>query len=141
MNKEASKTKPFSKTLLLTQLLEENETWKRALEFLTDEDVKLKTRLSHLLKNLTEPEKNTLDTIEYLYSRLLKENETLGTMRARVSDNEKQLSCNFTGSDCFELIQDKQNKLRKDMEAAELKFHKLKFDFNKYISELIQTSE
>lgn len=139
MNTEASKTKPFSKTVLLTQLLEENETWKRALEFLTDEDVKLKTRLSELLKNLNQPDEITLDKIEYLYGRLLKENETLGTMRARVSDIEKLLSCNFINSNYLELIQEKQNKLRKDMEAAELKFHTLKFDFSNCISEIIQT--
>ena len=69
MNREASKTKPFSNTVLLTQLLEENERWKRAVEFLTDEDVKLKTRLSALLKNLNQPDEITLNKIEYLVKR------------------------------------------------------------------------
>ena len=124
--------------LLVSQFQSENETWKRTLEFLTGEDVNLEVLLSEILKNMGQPDDSLLERIEHFHNRLLKENETRGFLRLEVTEVEKQLSQDFSDdTDWLKEIQNRQKKLRKDMETAELQFHKLKFDFNNNISEIL----
>ena len=127
-----------SANLLVSQFQRESETWKRTLEFLTEEDVNLKVRLSEILKSMDQRDDSLLERFEHFHNRLLKENETIGFLRLEVIQAEKQLIQNFSVDvDWLKDIQNKQMKLRKDMEKAELEFHKLKFDFNNYISEIL----
>ena len=143
MDSNYKRTQLTSKAnLLANQLLLENATWKRTLEFIIEEDVNFKIRLSEILKNIYQPDDITLEKIEHLYNRLLKGNEALALIRGEVSDIERQLGRDFCEQpDRLKGIQEKQKELRKNMETAELEFHKLKFDFSNYISEILELNQ
>ena len=54
--------------LKLKQLKYESDTWKRLLDFMMDENIQLKNRLSEVLKD--QFDKNLLDDVERFQSHL-----------------------------------------------------------------------
>lgn len=125
--------------LLASQFRSENETWKRSLESLTEEDVNLKMRLSEILKNMDQRDDGLLEKIEHFHNRLLKINETIGFLWSDVGKIEKQLFQDlFINTEFFSEIRQTQKKLRKEMEIVEFDFHILKFDLNNFIGEILQ---
>lgn len=124
--------------LLFSQFRRENESWRRTLEFLIEEDIILKASISEILKNMNQTDEVILKRLEHFHSLLLKENDTVRLLRTDVSDIERKLKSEFFDSDLLPSIKHHQNRLRKEIETAELDFLKLKFNFNEYIDGILQ---
>ncbi len=124
--------------LIVNQFRRENETWQRTLEFLIDEDIILKGRISDILKNMNQTDEGILKRMEHFHNRLLKENDSVRLLRTEVADMEKHLNQNyFVEADSLNNMKNHQRDLRKDLETAESEFQKLKSEFNSYIDKIL----
>ncbi|MEO8961009.1 MAG: hypothetical protein ABI325_03955 [Ginsengibacter sp.] len=125
--------------LLFSQFHRENESVRRTLAFLIEEDIILKAGISEVLKNMNPTDEGILKRLEHFHNRLLKENDTVRTLRAEVADMDKQLDRNFCiDKDLSNSIRPQQQLFRKKIKIVELEFLKLKFDFNEYVEEILQ---
>ena len=131
---------PDPKTnLLYSQFHRENESRRRTLAFLIEEDIILKAGISEILKNMNPTAEDILKKLEHFHNRLLKENDTVRTLRAEVADMDKQLDRYFCiDKDLSDSIRQQQHLFRKKIKIVELEFLKLKFDFNEYVEEILQ---
>jgi len=75
--------------LMLPQLTYEIETCKRLLNFITDENVHLKNRLSAVLKDNFE--KNMLEEMENYLSKFVAQDELMNLLKYDLSKIEKRL--------------------------------------------------
>ena len=122
--------------LKLKQLQYESDTWKRLLVFMMGENIHLKYRLSHVLKDKFD--KNLLEEVESFQSKLLKEDDLIGLLRNDVAELDKLLVREiFEDGKIIKEIDGRLNKLRKNIITAERQFGKLKSDFNNYLLENI----
>lgn len=120
--------------LLLSQYRHENEAWKRLLQFIQQENNFLKTRLSQVLQEDTDIE--FLEQAEHFQNKFLSEDETVHLLRQDVHEIEHWLGKNHLQNEAlYPEIQKRIKKLSKDMETVERQFHKLKSDFNSFISD------
>jgi hypothetical protein len=127
--------------LLINQFRRENESWRRTLIFLIEEDIILKAGISEILKNMNHTDEGVLKKLEHFHGRLLNENDTVRILRTKVSDMEKQLNRDyFFNPDWLTNIKRHQVTLRKEIEKAEMEFQRLKFDFNDYIDGILQNA-
>lgn len=125
--------------LLISQFRRENESWRRTLAFLIEEDIMLKAGISDILKNMTETEDDILKRLEQFHNRLMKENDTVRVLRTGVADMGKKLNQDsYFDTDFTNSITRVQRALRKRIETLELEFIKLKFDFNEYLDTILQ---
>ena len=140
MHSEPAKDRLIPKAnLLVSQFLSENETWKRTLESLTEEDLNLKKRLSEILKNMDQCDDKLLESIEGFHNRLLKINETIAFLYQEVNKSEKQLLLELNiDTEFHSERRHLQKKIRKDMETIEFEFHTLKSDLNNFIDEIFK---
>ena len=132
---QASVSKPNS---LISQFQYENETWKRILVFLADENIELKTRLSEIVKNMGEGDGSLMERIEYFQNCFLREDEILGFLHVEVKELDKFLVRDiYEKGDGMKEVKRKHKKLSKDFERTEQEFNKLKFEFNSYLGEIL----
>lgn len=75
--------------LKLKQLQYERDTLKRLLDFMIDENVHMKNRLSEVLQDKFD--KNLLKGIEFFQSTFLKEDELIGLLRNDFAELNKLL--------------------------------------------------
>ena len=114
----------------------ENDTWKRSLDFMIEENIRLKDRLSEILTDKFD--KNLLEEADSFQSRFIKQDELVGILK----DDLKKLSTliqgyNLTNENYFLQINRKRTAFREDMTTAENHFSHLKSDFNLFLSENI----
>lgn len=120
-------------TKVLSQYRYENETWKRYLQFIQQENNYLKTRLSQVLQHDFDVE--FLDRAEYFQTKFLNGDETVNLLRQEVHEVEKILQSGASeNAALLKELQKKLKKLSRDMETVERQFNKLKTDFNEFIS-------
>lgn len=125
--------------LLFSQFHRENESRRRTLAFLMEEDIILKAGISEILKNMNPTDEDVLKRLEHFHNRLLKENDIVRSLRAEVADMDKNLDRNFCiDKDLSNTIRQKQHLFRKKIKIVELEFLKLKFDFNEYVEGILQ---
>lgn len=125
--------------LLISQFRRENESWRRTLAFLIEEDIMLKAGISDILKNMTQTDEDILKRLEQFHNLLMKENDTVRVLRTGVADMEKKLNRDFHyDTDLTNNHIRVQRRLRKQIETVELEFLKLKFEFNEYIDGILQ---
>ena len=123
---------------ILSQFRHENETWKRILEFLSDENIYLKNRLSEILRNIVDHDHVQLNKIEQFHNRLLNADDRIKLLRKEVAENEMSLNRYICLDGSLQKdFQKKQNKLMKDLKSAEGEFNKLKYEFNSYLDEIL----
>lgn len=123
---------------LLNQFQHENETWKRVLEFLKDENIILKNQLSGILPNIAEADDGLMEKIEYFQNHFVKEDEIIRLLRIELSEQGKLLVREmYEDGDVLKEVKHTQKKLRKEFEFAELHFNKLKYEFNDYLAEIL----
>ncbi len=122
--------------LKLKQLHYEVDTWKRLLSFMTEENIRLKNRLSEILKD--QFNHNLLDEVEVFQSSFLKEDEMIGFLRNDIAEFDKLLNREiFENGRMAQKVEKKIETLRANIETAEKQFGKLKSEFNSYLSEKI----
>jgi len=133
-NMQAFKKLDYMPELKLKQLQYENETWKRLLGFMKDENVYLKTRLSELLKDNFD--KNLLEEVENFQSRFIKEDELIGLLRNDAAELDRLLEREiFEDGQILNQVEKQLKKLRRNIKIAQRQFARLKLEFNNYLSE------
>ena len=122
--------------LRLKQLQYESDGWKRVLRFMMDENMRLKNRLSEVLKD--QFDKNLLVEVEGFQNNFIKEDEVIGLLRNDVAELDKLLVREISedGKIIFEIDRRLKN-LRNNIMNAEIQFGKLKSEFNGYLLENI----
>ena len=122
--------------LQLKQLQFEADTGKRLLAFMMDENIRMKNRISEILK--ADFDKNLLDELENFHSRFIKEDELISLMRNDAAEMDKLLLREiFKDGKVIREVKIKLKKMRDNLLDAERKFGKLKVEFNSYLSENI----
>ncbi|MBK7123893.1 MAG: hypothetical protein IPH68_14545 [Chitinophagaceae bacterium] len=126
----------FMSTAKLTQLQFETVSWQRLLDFMTDENIHHKNRLSEILKDRFD--KNLLEEVDGFQNRFIRMDELIALLRHDHAEARKILQ-RETYAD--PLIQKKitgcMKKLRKNMITAEEQFGKLQSAFNHFLIENI----
>ncbi len=118
----------------IIQFQYENDTWKRLLEFIQSENVFLKNRLAAIASN--DIDSDMLEEAEYFQNKFVEEDEQIVLLRSKVAAHDKLLHRELfeDGSIVKEVLR-QQKKIRKQVEEAEQRFNKLKFEFNNFLSE------
>ena len=120
----------------MRQMYHENESWKRLLNFMLDENVLLKYRLSEIVRYNSDP--LFLEKAEDFQSRFVKKDILISLLRDDVADiGSLLLSKEPDHSNRIDQIHSRLKKLRNNVAEVEKQFSKLKLDFNRYMSERI----
>lgn len=118
----------------LEQLQYESNTWRRLLAFMMDENIHLKNRLADVLKENFD--KGLLDEMEYFQSRFVKEDESVSLLRNDIATLDKLLLKEiFADGNLLVKANKKMKEIRNNMVLTEIKFGKLKSDFNTFLVE------
>ena len=117
------------------QLHHELETWKRLLDFMMNENIYLKNRLSQILQDKFEDK--LLAKMEDFQNAFLKEDQLFEFLRNEVAELEDLLNFAAVKKVMENEIDKKLFKLQGNMITAESEFGKLKLQFNSYLSENI----
>lgn len=126
--------------LKIKQLQYESDACKRLLAFITDENIRLKIRLSEILNENFNGD--LLDEIENFQNRFIKEDELIGLLRNSVAEFDKLLLKDvFEGGRTEKEINSRLNELRSNISNAEKNFNNLKSSFHSYMSENLEKSE
>ena len=119
--------------LILKQLQYETDTWKRLLDFMMEENISLKIRLSEIIKEKIDPD--TLEALEDFQSNFIKEDELIGLLRNEVAGLDKLFGTEpFDGGKITRETEKKMDRLRNDIILAERQFGKLNLEFNNFLS-------
>lgn len=117
----------------LMQLRYESETWKRSLEFMMNENVQFKYRLSDVLKNNVD--KRRLDQLEEFQTSFIKEDDLIKVLRNDVAELEKSLDYSiFENDQLMKQVELKMKTIRINIHNAEKMFGKLKSAFIVYLT-------
>jgi hypothetical protein len=126
----------FMSTAKLKQMQFETVSWQRLLDFMTDENIHHKNRLSEILKDRFD--KNLLEEVDGFQNRFIRMDERIALLRhdlaearnmhVRELNQDLLLQKKVTGS---------MKKLRKNMLTAEEQYGKLKTAFNHFLIENI----
>ena len=112
----------------------ENKTWTRLLEFIKQENIFMKNRLSEVVDHSTD--KNFLALAEQFQNKFILKDEYIDELRRDINKQDQTLS-DFSAGTIDNKQYKKQEKLRNEMEYFEKDFYTLKNEFNKYLSSII----
>lgn len=122
--------------LLLKQLRYETNTWKRLLDFLMDENIRFKNRLSEILEYRFN--KDLLEEVERFQSRFIQQDEFISLLSNEIAETEKLLAGKISRNGLLIPEADKKLKrIRKNMMSAEKRFGRIKTMFNHFLAESI----
>jgi len=119
------------------QIQYECETWRRAVNFMMEESVIMKNRLSEVLK--THFNKNLLEGIEFLQNKLIRNDERIGIFRDDLTRLNGPGSARLSEQD-EKLFETRIRLLHNDLLLMEKQFAKLKSEFNHYLLDNMQRS-
>jgi hypothetical protein len=118
--------------LKLKQLQYETDTWKRSLAFMMDENIRLKIRLSEILKDKYDA--TLLEIVEDFQNNFIKEDELIGLLRNDIAELDKLFKMEILEDGwILKEIDIKLKNLRNNIVTAEHQFGKLQADFNSYL--------
>jgi hypothetical protein len=112
----------------------EVEAWQRALDFMMEENIILKNRLSETL-NFCKKDNQLVDIAEYFLNRFIKEDDMIRTLRYDIRKQNVLLSDLNIGNGIFMKIQSQQRSLRTAMEFLKKEFSLQESEFNNYFDE------
>ena len=120
------------------QFKHENETWLRTLDYFQQENIYLKNRLAQIAR--TNINNSFLDDLEAYQNRFMDKDAVIAILRYDIALQNDLIEDSNTpvDTDVSSKIILKQNKLREDMQRMEKEFNRLKFDFNNYLSDVLQ---
>ena len=128
----------FKIDLLMSQFRYEIESYKRMLNFFTEENIKFKKRLSDFIIESDIDNNEFMEQVEYFHNYLLKEDEYISFLKNELTDQEKLMS-RAGDIDLAKEMLNTQHKIRKELQFVEDDFHKLTFDLNNYMSAFFST--
>ena len=124
----------------LRLLRQESDTWKRVLEFMTEENIHLKNRLSEILKG--DLEQDLLMTAEVFQSSFVREDELIRLLRKDVSVFDQWLTREiYEDGAIVSKVMKSFNVIRKNISESEIQFSQLKYQFSNYLLEYTQMDE
>ena len=116
------------------QFQHEAGTWKRVLDFMQEENIHLKNRLSDVLKESFN--KKMLDDVEVFQNNFIKADELIILLKNELNGIEKSLLTKFfVPEELNRAIEISIKKMRINIDTAEKHFTKMNNDFNNYLSE------
>jgi hypothetical protein len=122
--------------LKIKQYQYETDSWKRVLDFMMDENIYLKNRLSAILNDKFD--NNLLEAVERFYSSFVKQDDLIRLLRNNLAELDQQLLIgNLDDEKKIDEIESKFSNLRNTIDYAERQFAKMKLEFNSYLSENI----
>lgn len=120
--------------LKIKQFQHETSTWKRVLDFMQEENIHLKNRLSDVLKESFN--KRMLDDVEVFQNNFIKGDELILLLKNELAGIENSLQSRvFAAEEINKNIEITIKKMRVNIDTAEKHFTKLNNDFNNYLSE------
>ena len=120
--------------LKIKQFQHETSTWKRMLDFMQEENIHLKNRLSDVLKESFN--KKMLDDVEIFQNNFIKADELIILLKNELVGIEKSLLTKFfVPEEMNRAIEIPIKKMRINIDTAEKHFTKMNNDFNNYLSE------
>jgi hypothetical protein len=122
---------------MLKQFHHENMTWVRSLDFFKQENSHLKNRLSEVVD--LSADRNFLAQAEHFQNQFIIKDEFLDQLRHDVSEQEKMLTERYqrNGHGVDIQMQERQKKLREQMEYLEKDFTNLRNEFNNYLTVIL----
>ena len=134
INDNVSGRNRMSENPKINQLQVEVNSWRRLLNFFSDENVCLKNRLSEILKNGFD--RKLLEEFENFQTKFIKQDEMITFLRNDIAELDKLLLNDKLGIGINEnTIDRKLEHLRKNMANSEGRFFQLQLNFNTYILE------
>ncbi len=122
----------FKIDLLMNQFRYEIESYKRILNFFTEENIKFKKRLSEFIIESDIDDNKFMEQVEYFHNYLIKEDEYIGFLQTELADQEKLMS-HSADIDSLKEMLNSQHKIRKELQFVEDDFHKLTYELNNYM--------
>ncbi|MEO8413216.1 MAG: hypothetical protein ABI472_06130 [Ginsengibacter sp.] len=120
----------------MEQLEIETGTWKRLLDFFTEENIHSKNRLSAILKDRFE--RNLLEELENFQGQFIKQDEVISLLRSDITELRKLLLKKINSDGITpELIERKVENIRHNLSDSERRFCELQFGFSRYLSQNI----
>ena len=124
----------------LRLLRQESDTWKRVLEFMTEENIHLKDRLSEILKG--DLEEDLLMTAEIFQNSFVREDELIRLLRKDVSVFDQWLTREiYEDGAIVSKVMKSFNVIRKNISESEIQFNQLKYQFSNYLLEYTEMDE
>ncbi len=121
------------KNKYINQLAFEVESWKRIFDFMENETVFMKGRMSQILRELSDTD--LLNHIEVFQNQFLTQDKVIRIFR---NDIDKQSQSLLTDEISPSVILEKlnrQKKLRKEISLADKEFDRLKMNFYEFFCE------
>ena len=112
------------------QLKNETYKWIRSLRSITDENIQLKSSLSHIIKN--EFNEALLEKAEKFHNHFIKQDQLISLLRNDIVELEALLA--KANKNNLTEIRSKVIKLRENISNALIEFGKLKEDFTSQLS-------
>jgi hypothetical protein len=115
----------------LKQLRYTSNTWKHLLGSMTEENIRLKSRLSEILKGKCN--NSLLEKAEIFQNSFIKEDELISLLRNDIAELDKLLEkALFEAGTMIEEAERKSGSLNNKIEIAQKQFGKLKLEFSSY---------
>ena len=119
--------------LKIKQLQYEISSWKRFLDYLTEENIQMKNRLSEILKDKFDS--YLLEEVDGFQTRFIRKDNLVEVLRNEVMElDETPVAEIFKDERIFKKITAKIKRLHKNISNTEKQFSKLKSDFHKFLS-------
>lgn len=119
--------------LKIKQLQYEISSWKRFLDYLTEENIQMKNRLSEILKDKFDS--YLLEEVDGFQTRFIRKDNLVEVLRNEVMElDETPVAEIFKDERIFKKIKAKIKRLHKNISNTEKQFSKLKSDFHKFLS-------
>ena len=117
------------------QFEHENKRWELLLDFLKQENILLKNRLSVVVDN--EEDKEFLKQAEYFQNEFILKDEFIKDVIINVNDHKKYLKEKSVDENLKNIMSTKQEKLRNEISNLEKSFSCLEYEFNKLIEHFL----
>ncbi len=119
--------------LKIKQLQYEINSWKRLLDYLTEENIQMKNRLSEILKDKFDI--YLLEEVDGFQTRFIRKDNLIMLLRNEVTDLEKIPVAEICKDEkILKKMAIKIKRLQRNINNTEKQFGKLKFDFHKFLS-------
>jgi hypothetical protein len=120
----------------IRQFKHESDTWKRRLEDLLRENVYLKDQLAERL-NDSITGKDFLEVAEQYLNRFIPQDEIINLIRHDITVYDKLLAKEGSMDKAIEeMIEQKNEKMRRELQMLDLTFHNLKVQFNNFLQKV-----
>lgn len=119
--------------LKIKQLQYEINSWKRLLDYLTEENIQMKNRLSEILKEKFDT--YLLEEVDGFQTRFIRKDNLINLLRNEIKDlDEIPVDDICKTEKSLKKMKIKTKRLYRNMSNTEKQFSKLKSDFHKFLS-------